>query len=762
MIGTHITRRAAWIWREKSLPSRVRFIGRPLQDVGSESNRYLYFRYCFEIQEDSVVSSPCIVSADGRYQLYLDGVLVGRGPERSHPLAHQADISPLAGMTVKSGRHVLSAIVHSYGRSTSWYQLPLEEHTSIFGLGGFFLQGEISTVRVDTSNDWKYLVSEAWEQDTPFGGTGFCEYYDASLEPEGWQTPDFDDTAWSNAFELCLSVEGHSPLVPFAAMKGSSSVRQLGSLHYPSEITHHDHGVTAIFEGLFVGYIRVQVSSQQQGEIFIEYGERLDVGRRVYIPPVVPGIASPPKHRFMIKKGVHDYALFEPAGLRVIEITWSGAFLPTITGVSLESYASTPLPGGSFTCSDETLNVIYAAGARTVSRCLMDAYVDCPTREQRCWTGDVYVSSLVGYRCLGEYGAAKKYLFDTAMTQRSDGMVLMASSCDLSDHDYAYIPDFSLLWVLALEQYFLHTGDRDTVDALMPYLCKLLRWFESFANTSGLLEDVPGWIFFEWADPLHRRGCTTILNALYAAALRGVSRLFPEMVLPDWQQIVSTLEHRVWSDERNAYLDGVGSSVVSQHANSLMVCFGFAPESKWGRILETISDSSAVVMTRTWSWDTVDRPFDPRKNVVMAQPFYAHFLHAAYAHAGRGDLLKTSLLRWQEMITDYDTFWESWELSPISSTCHGFSATPAFDCSAYILGVSPIDPGYRTVEVKPLVLPGVAFARGVVPTPLGDLEVSVEIQQSSLGLEADVPQGMTLLVEGALYTSGKHKICYEI
>lgn len=761
MIGTDITQRATWIWREKTLPSKVRFIGRPTQDLKPESNRYLYFRYIFEIFEETVVSSPCIVSADGRYQLYLDGELIGRGPKRSHPLAHYADSSPLAGMLVKPGIHVLAALVHSYGKSTSWYKLPNEEHISVFGCGGFFLQGEIGPCRIDTNKEWKYLVSDAWEQDTPFGGTGFCEYYNASLEPEGWKTSGFDDTAWESAFELKISLEGHSPIKPFPRMRLSSDSGSIKDVLYPIETIVREHGLTAIFDSLVVGYIRFKVSSTEQCEVQLQYGERLDSSKSAFIPPVVPGIASPPKHRFTLKKGLNECALFEPVGLRALDIIWIGENSPTVEEISLEPYGANSKIQSSFECSDEIINAIYEAGERTVLRCLMDSYVDCPTREQRCWTGDVYVSSLVGYRCLGEFEAAKKYLLDTAMTQRPDGMVLMASSCDLSDHDYSYIPDFSLLWILALEQYFLHTGDRDTVDVLMPHVHKLLNWFEPFCNTSGLLEDVPGWVFFEWADALDRQGCTTILNALYAAALRGVGKLYPEMPLPNWKKKTSAMEQQLWNEERNAYVDSIGSNVVSQHANSLMICLGFAPKTKWGPILETIGNVSKTVMTKTWSWDTVVRPFEPQQHVVMAQPFYAHFLHAAYAQAGRGDLLQASLLRWAPMLEAYDTFWESWELTSISSTCHGFSASPAFDCSAYLLGVSILEPGYRAVAIKPLPLPGIEYARGVIPTPLGNLDVSVTIRETDICLEINVPQGMSALVATTTYGVGKHKICYE-
>ena len=57
-----------------------------------------------------------------------------------------------------------------------------------------------------------------------------------------------------------------------------------------------------------------------------------------------------------------------------------------------------PRPAGaSFECSDPKLNLIHAIGLRTVDLCALDAYVDCPTREQRAWTGDSVVHQMVDF-----------------------------------------------------------------------------------------------------------------------------------------------------------------------------------------------------------------------------------------------------------------------------------------------------------------------------------------------------------------------------
>jgi hypothetical protein len=58
------------------------------------------------------------------------------------------------------------------------------------------------------------------------------------------------------------------------------------------------------------------------------------------------------------------------------------------------------------------------------------------------------------------------------------------------------------------------------------------------------------------------------------------------------------------------------------------------------------------------------------------------------------------------------------------SMCHGWSAGPAYLLSAYVLGVRPTAPGFASHTDEPR-LGNLAWAEGVVPTPRGDLRVSL-------------------------------------
>jgi hypothetical protein len=87
------------------------------------------------------------------------------------------------------------------------------------------------------------------------------------------------------------------------------------------------------------------------------------------------------------------------------------------------------------------------------------------------------------------------------------------------------------------------------------------------------------------------------------------------------------------------------------------------------------------------------------------------------------------------------TLWESFE--PSASLCHGFSASPTYQLSRRVLGVSAAEPGFLKIEIAP-DLSDLEHAEGVVPTSVGDVEV--KLSQEGKGFVAQVrgPDGVAL------------------
>jgi len=180
------------------------------------------------------------------------------------------------------------------------------------------------------------------------------------------------------------------------------------------------------------------------------------------------------------------------------------------------------------------------------------------------------------------------------------------------------------------------------------------------------------------------------------------------------------INERLYDPARGLYADardGELSGVFSQVANGAAVAFGIAPESLASRIATTITDRRIVTLTKAWRYDS-DRPFDPSSQIVMAQPFGMHLVHQACARSGDIGALIDSVRQWLPMIRRNGTAWEHWQDTPVTSLCHAYSATPAFDLPAHLLGIRPTKPGFTEFSVSPH-LAGLEWAEASVPTPYG-------------------------------------------
>ena len=82
------------------------------------------------------------------------------------------------------------------------------------------------------------------------------------------------------------------------------------------------------------------------------------------------------------------------------------------------------------------------------------------------------------------------------------------------------------------------------------------------------------------------------------------------------------------------------------------------------------------------------------------------------------------------------------------SECHAWSSAPIYEYSAVFLGVKPTLPGYRKFVVRPQIEMA-DNARGSVPTPYGEIEVSLQKIDGALKFRVRKP----------IETEGLFEIC---
>jgi hypothetical protein len=773
----------------------VTFAAEPRQRFGC-------FRRTFELASPPAHASAR-VTADSRYVLWVNGVEVARGPVRSNPRRLRYDRVDLAPY-LRPGRNVIAALARFYGRPTPWWA-PVPA-TFQLGAGAFLFEallGEETFLRSDA--EWRVLASDAW-RDLPGRGIGGMpsECHDAARLPRDWREDSCDDSEWSPAVELAANSIGfdgrheppshpYGPLLPRPIPPLGCEERRARVIHVaagpgagerddPVDQVGADEEVAVGRAGPYRMGLELPAAAEEVQLVRLDFGE-------VVSGTLVLEVDAPEGARFDLavaellredgsldtddqrngfrygaRGGRDRFESFDPLGMRYAALAVRADRPVVLQAVAMNERLYPRAGGPRFECSDPLLDRIWAVGRRTVDLCSHDAYLDCPTREQRAWTGDFVVHQMVDLASNPDWGLARWHV-ELAASPRPDGMLPMAAAGDLESWDSAYIPDWALHWLRALHNLYRYTGDADLVARLLPVAENVLRWFLPFRAEDGLLSDVTGWVIIDWSS-VSVAGRSSTLNALWARGLRDFAEMsdwLGDAARASWAHAahasVAGAFEAFWDPEREVYVDhvpdGARGRPVSQHAQAAALCAGIVPGARVARLVEVLTDRERHVHA-TWSRARSDSrlpgpgergiggpylvagPPDPwwdvEKQVVVAQPFFRYVVHDALVAAGRTDLIPDQCRDWRALLERCETSWsESWFGG---TTCHGWSSTPTRDLSTRTLGVTPASPGFELARVAPR-LGDLAWARGAVPTPYGLL--SVEAERDRTTVESPVP-----------------------
>ncbi len=208
-------RRAPFIWTVKQPIDpggviRLFVGGRKIRE--EKPNRFFLFRRRVTLPR-APGSARLEVTVDGRYQLFVNGTRVGRGPARCDPLFQRVDTHDVTPH-LRAGENAIALLVRVYGMDTSWYQRVRGLWNPVFGDGGLYVDGfaECGGERIEIRSDehWRCLESPAWESETPRVNFGLprIEVHDARSLPRDWREPGFDDSAWDG---VCVQTAGGGP-----------------------------------------------------------------------------------------------------------------------------------------------------------------------------------------------------------------------------------------------------------------------------------------------------------------------------------------------------------------------------------------------------------------------------------------------------------------------------------------------------------------------------------------------------------------------
>jgi hypothetical protein len=765
--------------------------------MSDPTDKVVLFRRECEVSE-LPPTAPARIWVDGRYILRVNGSVVARGPVRAEPRSAHYDVVDVAPYLVR-GTNVFAITARHFGESTSWW-VPVPPTYSL-GAGSLVFEALINDDWIVTDRSWKSQRGEAWTA-VPVPGDVAClplESFDATQHPWGWELVGFDDSTWTKAFEITprhTGADGRKspPSSPFGMLRppvrasfqgGSSHVakyvgnaRVVGSPHNADpvrqllldqdtpmsteenaiELRYFDLGHIA------AGLMTLRIRNAVPGTVIdIAVSEHIDSSNKLVTLGQHAGL------RYICDGEIGTFESFDILGMRYIHAAIrtpdnnESLVGPAEIELAIEiTDQHRPRPtGASFECSDPQLNLIHAIGLRTVDLCALDAYVDCPTREQRAWTGDSVVHQMVDFVSNPDWSMPLWHP-QLATHLRPDGMLAMAAASDFAADDRMYLPDWALHWIHSIFNIYRYAGDKEIVSEYLSIAERVLRWFESFLGDDNLLHDVTGWALTDWAS-VYMNGCASTTNALWARGLdefAEMSEWIGNSANANWarsrHQLVKDAFEVFWDESRGVYIDHVVDSErrpeAAQHPGALAIVARLVPEDRVARVVAGITDRRKLIR-HSFVMDrlTVDGdsqgfvylmngfpaqpPWDVHHQMVEAEPFFQYVVHDALAAAGRHDLILESCRHWQVFVDAGETTWpECW----VGGTkCHGWSSTPTSDLVRYIAGITPGDPGYTSVRIAP-VLGDLAWVKATVPTPHGFVTVEARADGTVL-IDSPVP-----------------------
>ena len=353
-----------------------------------------------------------------------------------------------------------------------------------------------------------------------------------------------------------------------------------------------------------------------------------------------------------------------------------------IDKVSVKSVTSAP--ERILVCgSNKREKTIDKVALKTLSECMQYEFEDGPKRDMRLWLGDLRLQALTNYQTYRHNDLVKRCLYLFAATADGEGNI---SQCVFTKPDVApddqSLFDYSLLFIPTLYDYFKATGDRQTINDLLPLAEKQIEIAKKRFD-GDLIKDCDklGWCFLDWSLDLNKQAGA---QAVYIYAEKTLVKLLKELHIDasPYEKDVALKSAKAiegfYDKERGLFVSGKQRQI--SYATNV-----------WFVLAEVFKAKENALL--------LDRLQACKEAIKPITPYMMHHYVQALADSGNiGEARKVIGEYWGGMTErGADTVWELFDpedpdQSPyggkaVNSYCHAWSCTPAYFFRKYFAEV---------------------------------------------------------------------------
>lgn len=671
------------------------------------------------------------IAVDSKYWLWVNGELVvfegqlKRGPSPEDTYYDEVDIAPY----LTKGKNQIAILSWYFGKDGF-------SHNSS-GKAGLLFECVTPNFELLSDKSWKAIVHPAFGYtNAPHPNFRIPEsniYFDARRGNLNFTKKDFKfgkgasgEGRWRGA-----KVLGKAPMAPWNNLvkrpiplwKDYGMTEYVKAPAMPFTSTGDTIVCKLPYNAQVTPYFEIEASAGQKIEILTDHyrgGGHPNV-RAVYITK-----KGKQTYENLGWMNGHKVYYVIPKGVKVLSLKYRE------TGYNAEF-------SGSFSCNDPFYNNLWKKAVRTLYVTMRDTYMDCPDRERSQWWGDMVVESGEAFYALSPESShlTKKGILELINWQRKDGTIFSPVPAGNWDKE---LPGQMLASIgyFGFWNYYWNSGDKETIQAVHSGVKEYLNVWE--LDERGVLKHRDGgWYWGDWGVNVDK---VILINEWYYLALEGYKRMSEllgktaEVEKTEKQMIAFKKAFNTTYWKKNEYRSDKYEKEIDDRSQALAVVAGLADKDKFNPIYKHLQTQ------------------------MYASPYMEKYVVEALFLMEKSDFALERLKKRFKAMVDHPeitTLFEGWGIGRNGygggSTNHAWSGGGLTILSQYVAGVYPLEAGYKTFKINP-ILASLKEVSVKVPSVQGLIKLDIQKPSKTMTIKAEIPKG----TKGVLVIPNKVKM----
>lgn len=537
-----------------------------------------YFRKTFTTSK-KIRSARAYIAVAGLYELYINGGKIGN--HRLDPMYTRFDRRTLyltydVTRQLQSGKNAIGVLLgngwYNHQSTAVWdfHKAPWRNRPAFcLDLRVTYEDGTVEIIK--SGKDWKTALSPII-----FNSIYTAEHYDARLEKQGWNTPEYADSAWGHV------IYRQAPSTNIVAQV-MHPIRNVEEIPAKSVQKFNDSNYVFDLGRNIAGVSKITIKGAPGTVIRLKHAERVYPNGHADISNIdmhyrPTDDKDPFQTDIFILSGKGEETFmphFDYKGFQYVEINSTTPVV--VNKESLVGYFmhSDVPPVGQITSSNPLINKLWSATNHSYLSNLFGYPTDCPQREKNGWTGDAQIAIETGLYSFDGITIYEKWLADHRDEQQPNGVLPAIIPTAGWGYEWANGPDWTSTIAIIPWNIYLFYGDKKLLSDCYDNIKRYVDHIDLISPTGLTTWGLGDWVPVKSVTPVELTStCYYYADALIlsnAAKILGNTADY-EKYLALSVKIKNAFNNKYLNKETGIYGDGV------QTALSCPLYWGLVPD----------------------------------------------------------------------------------------------------------------------------------------------------------------------------------------